>query len=360
MYMPDIAIPSTPPAVSKPDTSAPSSGNCAKPDGSDSQDASFQQLINQKAQDNTAATGQPMVQNPLTDLLSADNAELLQQLAALMLFQPANPAMMQTAPETMQSAATPVAAIPEPVAPSAPLPIDLTGPTELPKSNGVLTVTVAQTPQLQTQAKAVDAPLADVTQNTAQTQLQAEVPVVKVVDTSEQDSPDFSGNTEAQAKPLFQNTDHIPVKVGDSPTLNTESPDFEAQLGKEISKAFSQGDQKVSIRLTPDNLGTIVVELTRSQDGALQVMLHATTSTAANLLQDRSAELSGLLRANTNVPVFVEVQQNNAQAEQQQQQNQQGNARQQQQQQNSQHQQQNQDFLEQLRLGLIPLDAEAS
>lgn len=115
------------------------------------------------------------------------------------------------------------------------------------------------------------------------------------------------------------------------------------------------------MRLAPKELGTIVVEMTRAQDGSLQVLLRASTVAATTLLTDRSAELSGLLRANTQAPVFVEVQQANN-TQQNQQQEQQGNAhhnQQQQQQQQQQGHQQTQDFLDQLRLGLLPLDGEA-
>lgn len=167
------------------------------------------------------------------------------------------------------------------------------------------------------------------------------------------------------SKPLFQNPENLPVKVGEAPNLNTDSPDFTLQLSKQLSQALEQGAQKVSIKLSPENLGTMLVEFTRSQDGSLHVLLQASTPQAAGLLNQHTSSLSTLLQSNAQVPVYVEVQQQHDSSQSFQQQNQQHNQQQGNPQQNdrNQHQQdqkQNQDFLEQLRLGMLSLDTEVS
>lgn len=163
------------------------------------------------------------------------------------------------------------------------------------------------------------------------------------------------------SKPLFQTPENLPVKVGEAPQLNTDSPDFDLQLGKQLTQTLEQGTQKISVRLTPDHLGTMVVEFTRSQDGSLHIILQASNPNAASLLSQHTAGLSSLLQNNTQVPVFIEVQHQQDSSQSNQQQNQQqGNSQQDAQHQRQQDQKQNQDFLEQLRLGMLPLNTEAS
>lgn len=171
---------------------------------------------------------------------------------------------------------------------------------------------------------------------------------------------DVFTHTNPNSKPLFQNVDEIPVKVGDMPSLDAQASDFPQKLGNELSKALSHGDQTLSLRLAPAELGTITVEMTRSHDGTLQVLLKASSAAATNLLSDRAADLGGILRNSTQSPVYVEVQQADSSQYQQQQGSDRQHSQQQQQQQQSHTQQQSQDFLEQLRLGLVSLDPEAS
>ncbi len=161
-------------------------------------------------------------------------------------------------------------------------------------------------------------------------------------------------------KPLFQSVEHTPMKVGQAPVADTQAPDFEAQLVKQMNLQLSEGTQKVVIRLAPESLGHVTVEMTRSQDGALQVVLHASNSRAASLLTDHANNLAALLRGSNPAPVQVEVQQpNNSQYHEQGEQQGRGHHGQGQQQQQSGKQQQ-EDFMAQLRLGMIPMDVAAS
>jgi len=179
---------------------------------------------------------------------------------------------------------------------------------------------------------------------------------------SDLDALQLTRNEMPQGKPLFHDVENLPIKVGDAPVLSTEAPDFDLQLEGIIRKSLEQGSERLTMKLSPEQLGTVVVELTRSQDGSLQLMLQAASPKAAQLLQEHSANLSHLLRGSTQAPVYVEVQQDASQAYyQQDRQQQQGNP----QQQDAQHQQQqnqkpDQDFLAKLRLGLVSLYPDAS
>jgi flagellar hook-length control protein FliK len=114
----------------------------------------------------------------------------------------------------------------------------------------------------------------------------------------------------------------------------------------------------VELQLLPENLGRVQVEITMSENGALRVALHAENPTTQNLLRQDAASLQNILGKNSQQEVIVDVprqeeaqQQNfyDDRQEQQQQQEQQNRNNQ------SDTRQSDQDFLDQLRLGLISL-----
>ena len=182
-------------------------------------------------------------------------------------------------------------------------------------------------------------------------------------ETFAQTAKDDSGEPDAQAavttaeQPFFQETENMPVKVGDGDTIDTQQPDFDAKLTQNVEKALSQGEQRVEIRLNPENLGSVVVEMTRSQDGSLHVVLHTETESAARLLSEHSDTLGMMLQNNNQGEVRVEVrqpQQENQQWQHPDQDGGQNHGGQQREQQE--HRQSTEDFLQQLRLGLFSLD----
>ena len=182
-------------------------------------------------------------------------------------------------------------------------------------------------------------------------------------ETFAQTAKDDSGEPDAQAavttaeQPFFQETENMPVKVGDGDTIDTQQPDFDAKLTQNVEKALSQGEQRVEIRLNPENLGSVVVEMTRSQDGSLHVVLHTETESAARLLSEHSSTLGLMLQNNNQGEVRVEVrqpQQENQQWQHPDQDGGQNHGGQQREQQE--HRQSTEDFLQQLRLGLFSLD----
>ena len=119
----------------------------------------------------------------------------------------------------------------------------------------------------------------------------------------------------------------------------------------------------MQLQLNPEYLGHVTVELTRSAEGALSVVLHAERLQTQGLLEKHMGGLQELLSANGREDVVVEVQR---QQESQQSANfdyngssgngKQGQPQQEQQQRQPQH---TENFLQQLRLGLVPLEEAA-
>lgn len=154
----------------------------------------------------------------------------------------------------------------------------------------------------------------------------------------------------APQQPYFQTVEAMPVKVGDGAVLDTESPNFDVDLSQTIQKAANEGVQKVEIQLSPENLGNIVVEMTRDSNGLLHVTLHPESEHAARLLQGHADALSELLQGSSS-QVHVEVSAPESQADSWQPPDQQHSGGQPREQRN--HRQNTEDFLNQLRLGLL-------
>jgi flagellar hook-length control protein FliK len=168
-------------------------------------------------------------------------------------------------------------------------------------------------------------------------------------------------DAEAAPQPLFREVEPHMVKVGETAgTKETEqTADVNRQITDQLTEALETGESKVEIRLTPETLGTVTVEVTQQKDGGLHVSLTAENSHTRALLQQHTASLQELLGSQNQKTVQVEVNRQETRQDflQDHGQNSQGQGGQQQ----EQHQRQpqnSQDFLQQLRLGLIPLDVE--
>ena len=173
-----------------------------------------------------------------------------------------------------------------------------------------------------------------------------------------EDAPEVTDSAAGSVETrLFTQTEEMPVKVGESVEVDTTAPapELENALGKALTKGLEDGSQRLEIRLTPANLGTVTVEFTQSPEGTLHVVLRAENPEAAKLLDHHAGALGLLLQDNSQAEVRVEVpqpQQNQQLWQQNQQQNGQ-NQQQQQQQQRQTPQQEADSFLHQLRLGLV-------
>lgn len=194
--------------------------------------------------------------------------------------------------------------------------------------------------------------------------LEANVPQEKTVSLSENGSESLKEDVSVlenaaggMEQPLFAETESLPVKVGEPEVLDTTQDGMDQKLAKTISDSLDKGMQKVELRLSPQNLGNVVVEMTRSSDGTLHVVLHADNERAMNLLGEHSASLGALLSASGHGDTKVEVPQPHQENQQWQQPDSDGG-----QGQNGRSGEQNrqrqsaEDFLQQLRLELLQPD----
>ena len=165
-------------------------------------------------------------------------------------------------------------------------------------------------------------------------------------------------------QPLFHDVQAPPVKVGEvEPTVRTEETGVNVvkQVDDGVALAMEKGESMVRIQLNPENLGSVTVEITRSAEGIIRVALNAHSGETRGLLERHAGELQGLLSSRTQQSVEVNVQR---QQESQQNQNhnydgRNGSARDGgQQHRRRQEQSGSVDFIQQLRLGLIPADGD--
>lgn len=158
---------------------------------------------------------------------------------------------------------------------------------------------------------------------------------------------------------VFHDVKAAPIKVGEAPEM--EQPQNVAQqIDAGLAQALQKGESLVRIQLNPENLGEVTVEISQSAQGVLKVALTASSADTRELLQRHAGSLQGMLSSRTEQSVEVSVQR---QQESQQNQNQQhsydghnGHAQDGQERRQRREQSNPQDFMQQLRLGLIPDD----
>lgn len=164
---------------------------------------------------------------------------------------------------------------------------------------------------------------------------------------------------------IFRDVEAAPVKVGEVyDAQESGAPDVAQQIDTQLAQAMGQGESMVRIRLNPEHLGEVTVEISQNADGILHIALSARSGETRSLLERSAGELQGLLGSRTQQTVEVEVQR--GQESQQNQQRQQsydghnGHAQDGREQERRQRRTQThgQDFMQQLRLGLIPVDGE--
>lgn len=152
---------------------------------------------------------------------------------------------------------------------------------------------------------------------------------------------------------VFHDVKAAPIKVAE-PEAPRQAEDVNEQITAQVIPALEQGQTKVELQLTPEHLGSVKVEITQSENGALHIAITAQNSQTRNLLEKHSDSLQSLLASRSQTEVRVEVQR---QEESQPQHNYDGHNSQHGQQQQEQHRPRNsqssQDFLHQLRLGLV-------
>lgn len=163
---------------------------------------------------------------------------------------------------------------------------------------------------------------------------------------------------------LFHDVKAAPVKVGEIyEPEQTDKADVARQIDTGLAQALEKGESMVRIQLTPENLGSVTVEITRSAEGIIRVALSAHSTETRGLLERHAGELQGLLASRTQQDVEVNVQHNQESQQGQNQQNpydgRSGNGQGGQEERRQPRREQSghgQDFIQQLRLGLIPAD----
>lgn len=168
----------------------------------------------------------------------------------------------------------------------------------------------------------------------------------------------------AEEAPLFENVEAAPIKVAEAPaqteTVETASVDVEAQVKEKLTQAVENGESKVEIKLTPETLGSVKIEITQDHSGVMHIVINAESGQTRGLLEKHVSGLQNMLadRGYQTVQIEVREQQENRQTNERQDSFQDGRNGQggQQQEQRRQHAPRTEDFLQQLRLGLIPLE----
>jgi flagellar hook-length control protein FliK len=194
------------------------------------------------------------------------------------------------------------------------------------------------------------------------TQQESDLPTDKGEDDNRFEVTDASAGG---AQPVFRDVEPIMIKVGEAPATEetTQTSDVENQLLQPLTDALDQGESKVQVQLSPASLGTVTLEVSQQKDGALHVILSAENTHTRALLQEHVESLQNLLGGQSQKNVQVEVaRQENTQQQDGANANRNGHGQNgyQQEQQQQRHTQSSEDFLQQLRLGLIPLDGEGN
>lgn len=170
---------------------------------------------------------------------------------------------------------------------------------------------------------------------------------------TETDKPEVK-QTEVQNTPLFQNVESTPIKVGEkAPVLDTQSPNMEQDLKDIIKYNLKADGDKIEIQLNPSNLGKITVELVQ-KDGSMSVLVTAENSKTLSLLAQHAGGIETMMQERLSQPVqvFIEQQQPEQQFNDSQKQN---NRQNQNNQNNKPSKDEQQNFIDQLRLGLYNL-----
>lgn len=158
---------------------------------------------------------------------------------------------------------------------------------------------------------------------------------------------------------VFQQTETTPIKVGEATAVPKapEAQSVQNQVAESLSKAVESGEQKVQVQLNPEHLGKITIEVTQQQDGSLRVVLQAENPHTRMLLEKDMSGLQQLLGRTTQQEVQVEVPRNQ-EGQQHQDLTEQEQQDQRRQQEQREEKQATEDFLNQLRLGLVSEELE--
>lgn len=181
----------------------------------------------------------------------------------------------------------------------------------------------------------------------------------QLLQNGEEDSEVEIVDVQQAPRQLFGDVEAAPVKVGEAYDVQqAQEPDVAKQIDTQLAQALQKGESTVRIQLTPEHLGSVTVEISQSADGILRVALTAHSAETRGLLERHAGELQGMLNSRGQ-DVQVEVQRQQETQQNQQQQNydgHNGHAQDGQERRQRREHTNSQDFMQQLRLGLIPGD----
>lgn len=202
----------------------------------------------------------------------------------------------------------------------------------------------------------------------AQTQLQTNVDGQTADDTSveinvtEYDTDETGAEAAAVDTPLFEEVETAPIKVAEAPERTEKTHEVEKQVAEKLVNVFESGDTKVEIRLDPAELGKLTIELTQNEDGTLNILLNAESVQTKGLLERHVSGLQEALaeRGQHNVQITVNQNEESQRQDNSNQRNdfQDGSNGRQSEQHHRNDERSGENFLQQLRLGLIPLEEE--
>lgn len=210
-----------------------------------------------------------------------------------------------------------------------------------------------EAPQLQAVETAQDAPRTEAGKTDSGESRGSELPMEELHAESRTEQADV------EPQPVFRDIKAVPVKVGEvyqaEPTV--ENTVELKDLGDTLTKAIDRGENRLELQLQPAELGRIRVEMRWSDEGALHVLLHAESTRTQSLLEKDMAGLQSLLSRETQQEVKVELPRQQEAPRQSFDDGRQNGGQQHHQQEQRQSSRHNgQDFLHQLRLGLIPAE----
>lgn len=213
--------------------------------------------------------------------------------------------------------------------------------------------TEPEAPQLQTVETAQTAPQTETGKAGSGESRGSELPMEELHAESRTEQADV------EPQPVFRDIKAVPVKVGEvyqaEPTV--ENGVELKDLGDTLTQAIDRGENRLELQLQPAELGRIRVEMRWSDEGALHVILHAESTRTQNLLEKDMAGLQTLLGRETQQEVKVELpRQQEAPRQSFDDGHQNGGQQHHQQEQRQSSRHSGQDFLHQLRLGLIPAE----
>lgn len=184
-------------------------------------------------------------------------------------------------------------------------------------------------------------------------------PQVHAEERPEEDLEDGVETSGVWNEPVFGQLDAAPVKVAaPEKPVNMQAPDAAEQLSERLTDAAENGLEHIQIRLVPEGLGEVNVTITRTENGALSVVLRAADPKAVNLLMQHTSDLQHNMSNAVRGEVQIEVRepQNSQQQQLLNPDGQQNREQREQQRQRRERQKEDDDnFLQKLRLGLTDL-----